>query len=67
MPESKSFYEGNLPWTQVGNKLDKVNISAQTKWESLQKKGKEEQKKWLKGWIKDKTETRSAPSEQGIS
>ncbi|TDM51543.1 OmpA family protein [Aliivibrio fischeri] len=67
LPESKSFYEGNLPWTQVGNKLDKVNISAQTKWESLQKKGKEEQKKWLKGWIKDKTETRSAPSEQGIS
>ncbi|OCH37028.1 OmpA family protein [Aliivibrio fischeri] len=61
LPESKSFYEGNLPWTQVGNKLDKVNISAQTKWESLQKKGKEEQKKWLKGWIKDKTETRSAP------
>ncbi|MUK45131.1 OmpA family protein [Aliivibrio fischeri] len=67
LPESKSFYEGNLPWTRVGNKLDKVNISAQTKWESLQKKGKEEQKKWLKGWIKDKTETRSAPSEQGIS
>ncbi len=61
LPESKSFYEGNLPWTQVGNKLDKVNISAQTKWESLQKKGKEEQKKWLKDWIKDKTETRSAP------
>lgn len=61
LPESKSFYEGNLPWIQVGNKLAKVNISAQTKWESLQKKGKEEQKKWLKGWIKDKTETRSAP------
>ncbi|OCH40722.1 OmpA family protein [Aliivibrio fischeri] len=61
LPESKSFYEGNLPWIQVGNKLAKVNISAQKKWESLQKKGKEEQKKWLKGWIKDKTETRSAP------
>ncbi|OCH09469.1 OmpA family protein [Aliivibrio fischeri] len=61
LPESKSFYGNDLPWTQVGNKLDKVNISAQKKWESLQKKGKEEQKKWLKGWIKDKTETRSAP------
>ena len=36
------------------------------KWKELDE-DKEEQKKWLKNWIKDKAETRSAPSDQGIS
>ncbi|MUK79119.1 OmpA family protein [Aliivibrio fischeri] len=58
LPESKCFYGNDLPWTQVGNKSASLDISAQAKWKKLDE---EEQKKWLKDWIKDKTETRSAP------
>ncbi|MUJ23883.1 OmpA family protein [Aliivibrio fischeri] len=66
LPESKRFYEEDLPWTQEGDKSASLDISAQAKWKELNE-DKEERKKWLKDWIKDKPETRSAPSEQGIS
>ncbi len=70
LPESKRFYGNDLPWTQEGDKSASLDISAQAKWKKLSEdkdKDKEDQKKWLKGWIKDKAETRSAPSDQGIS
>ncbi|PQJ84372.1 OmpA family protein [Aliivibrio sifiae] len=68
LPKSESFYEEGLPWTQEGNKSANLDISAQAKWKELDKdKDKEKQKKWLKGWIEDKAEIRSAPSDQSIS
>jgi hypothetical protein len=66
LPKIESFYEEGLPWTQEGDKSASLDISAQAKWKELDE-DKEEQKKWLKNWIKDKAETRSAPSDQGIS
>ena len=68
LPESKRFYGSDLPWTQEGDKSASLDISAQAKWKKLDEdKDKEKQKKWLKDWIEDKAETRSAPSDQGIS
>ncbi len=66
LPKSKRFYGNDLPWTQEGDKSASLDISAQAKWKELNE-DKEEPKKWLKDWIKGKAETRSAPSDQGIS
>ncbi len=68
LPDSERFYGSDLPWTQEGDKSASLDISAQAKWKKLDEdKDKEKQKKWLKDWIEDKAETRSAPSDQGIS
>lgn len=66
LPDSERFYGSDLPWTQEGDKSASLDISAQAKWKKLDE-DKDKQKKWLKDWIEDKAETRSAPSDQGIS
>jgi len=67
LPKAASYFDGNLPWTAVGLKQEIIYPSAQAYWVELSKKGKEEQKKWLKYWIKNKAETLSAPEKKGIS
>ncbi|CED57430.1 outer membrane protein, OmpA family [Aliivibrio wodanis] len=66
LPKAASYFDGNLPWTVVGLKQEIIYPSAQAYWVELSKKGKEKQKKWLQYWIKNKSETLSAPEKKAF-
>lgn len=61
LPKSKRFYGNDLPWTQEGHELEKLNISAQAKWKELKNEDPKKQVEWLKRWIEDNPESLSAP------